>query len=390
MLQLILTRDPATGRARVDRLSSRKKQDESAEVAKVYYLAEGAANVVFCLEAVEDGSGNISDNLLLRLRKGKKAAGASDSQAPPAFASFAVTVKFLQEEVIPTLGASNVVGFVSVMMAPGSIDPLNDILSLAEAVGRRPSKRAGWLLEEQEEALLLENMQPGDKDDAFLLDFKPKWLQVSPSSPPNPRRCRTCANDIRTAKAPIKRFCPLALASGVPLEVSRVVNTLLPALPTKKNHWNLDQVRQALTQYFSDRNHGHALLRLLRKAQVENDQNGIINSPFPYNPNENIDSRVSTILKLAQEGDDKVCSISKSMTFRDVSFFIKISRSVSQEGVMSYSPQGKFSDFDVKVMTESKVRKWISDELSLFKYYNVDHTPPNENEVCILMRQPIQ
>jgi hypothetical protein len=384
---------PVSGTVQIARLSS---GENATTLAKVSFFAEGAANALFHFQAQNADTaalGVIPPSCLLRVRKGRWTPGASKAAAPPAFVDFKSMVKFLAEDILSALGNEQVVKHEVVELGPGIIDLLDDILKMAEVVGKREEKRRGWmLLEAQKEAFLIEDMAPKTGEDSILFDFKPKWLAQSPSAPTFSVRCRTCAHDVQKKKPLARRFCPLALQSGTIWGIRQAVDKLLASLPDDKQEWNVEDLRQELTQFFWQPHPARAALNKLKELQVENDPYGVMQLPQPKSDRSmKVGNVFGSMVDFAEQySGESSYPIAKAMTFRDCSFLIKIIKKSNPDKNSKYQFIAKLADFDVKIMNETKLKKWAADELSLIPYYTAGETPKTslEDEVCVLSIRP--
>jgi inositol-pentakisphosphate 2-kinase len=307
-------------------------------ITNVEFVAEGAANALFRVNTA--GPLPLQDRLegrLFRLRKGTQGFGVSGTR-PPDFVDLTMTVSFLCQVELE-LGEDNVVSHEVVGLDAGALGAFDNVLRRADA--NRDDKRRGWFLLDQHEVLILQDMTPSSTEDAILFDFKPKWLAQSPSAPPGAIRCRTCALDIRRQRPIEKRFCPLALGSGKVDSVKASCDVLLPSLTLE---WNREKILDELTAYFCGP--GHRILNKLRDLQVRNDPDGVV-----------------ALSKAQTRSSRTVEQIVKAMTFRDCSFLVKITKS------KGFQIEAKLADFDIKVLTEEKLSKWIEDEVSLTDLY---------------------
>lgn len=130
------------------------------------------------------------------------------------------------------------------------------------SMDRRPTKRHGIYLADDEHGLLVTDMTPGRKSPSYaealltldsgelseeVTQFKPKWLLPSPSAPPGSVRCRQCARVARLGAEmarqdpPItpNRFCPLDLVSEYSRDVELVALQMerSPAKAARLQRW---------------------------------------------------------------------------------------------------------------------------------------------------------
>ncbi|KAH6668961.1 inositol-pentakisphosphate 2-kinase [Halenospora varia] len=114
------------------------------------------------------------------------------------------------------------------------------------SLDRRPTKRHGIYLADDEHGLLVTDMTPGELSEE-VTQFKPKWLLPSPSAPPGSVRCRQCARVARLGAEMAKqdppitpnRFCPLDLVSEYSRDVELVASQMerSPAKAARLQRW---------------------------------------------------------------------------------------------------------------------------------------------------------
>lgn len=206
--------------------------------ARLVYLAEGGANVVYKIippgqhdpdddkmasaiaspgnptttttRGRESNQYNFFAGKLLRLRK------LIDSGTP-----YQETMRNFDSMVRPLFRDDELVDQMLIRLPRGFVAQCNDQLRADEACNRRPKSRHGVYLSSKEPfGLLITDMTPNAKTGACLWEFKPKWLLQSPSAPSDAKRCRTCAlremknHDARIAgESETHSFCPLDLVS---------------------------------------------------------------------------------------------------------------------------------------------------------------------------------
>jgi hypothetical protein len=370
---------------------------DSYSTAEVTFLAEGAANVLFRIK-VEDISvrhtfPKSDAGWLIRVRKGSASStdgslSTLQKNAPPTFVDFSVATDFLSRDVTRAFGTDHILPWKVIDIAAGTNHVFNEILLQMERSGGREEKRKGWLcLEHETRAFLIADMNPGPQDDAFLFEFKPKWLAQSPNAPPGATRCRTCAHNIKNNKPIARRFCPLALVSGREPLVRNCINQLLPSLPISTTHWDVENVQEELAQFFY-KSTGKILLDQLKQFQVANDPSGVLHlSPeMPqYLPTINLNGQSSPKEhQTTPSNHSGIQPLAKAMTFRDCSILIKIRMEPRSNGKKLIF-DARVADFDIKVMNQRKLQKWISDELSMMDYYLSQETAQNIHpEICYL------
>ncbi len=158
------------------------------------------------------------------------------------------------------------------------IDRCNRQLKADEQSGRRPAKRAGcYLAQDEPYGLLVSDMTPDLEKREVLIEFKPKWLVQSPTSPPGSRRCRTCALKVRRNAARRLKgekqeifLCPLDLASQDVSRVARAVDFLVRHSKAPKG--NVPELQQRLMGFFL----GNPLIARLKQLQRHFDPVGVL------------------------------------------------------------------------------------------------------------------
>ncbi|KAI5305046.1 surf-like protein [Ascosphaera pollenicola] len=155
---------------------------------KVLSYREGNANVLLKIDAPESSSSSSGSlkNMLLRLRKEKRASTRSTKQA---FRDFEIYIK-------PLFDPEDIVRQSLIKLLDDTVEQANQSL---DANVHRSKKRKGTYAANDQYGLLVENIIPpsfdasGDARQVDFLEFKPKWLVQSPSAPEDAKRCRTCA-----------------------------------------------------------------------------------------------------------------------------------------------------------------------------------------------------
>jgi inositol-pentakisphosphate 2-kinase len=297
------------------------------------YLAEGAANIVFLLHLPPSplstptdvdsyGPGTppptdlpipthpqVFSNKLLRLRKNIPSRVANAS-----------AVHFFQHTIAPLFAAENLISQDLIRLRPGMVEDWNGMLRQLEETKRRPEKRRGtYLTEEEEYGVLVTDMTA--REGETLIQFKPKWLSQSPMAPKDARRCRTCAlremrNQERASmgKETEGDFCPFDLISDDSADVARAVDVIA--------HKHYQDMRDRIVKFVQD----DELLGRLRKQQ----------SVFAE-----------------QEG-----KLTTTMTLRDCTVFLKVPTG-DREGKI----EARLGDLDLK--SEGKKAIWADLERRL-------------------------
>lgn len=148
---------------------------------------------------------------------------------------------------------------------------------------KRPEKRRGVYLADDEFGLLVEDQRPQEKGGAIGLEFKPKWLCQSPSAPEEARRCRTCAKRAMDhaksrgeEKEPGRKgFCPLDLVSDGEARVKQAVMGVLEVCKSGNLAGTITpDVMERLVHFFLT----SSLLHRLRSEQERLDPLGVFNT----------------------------------------------------------------------------------------------------------------
>ncbi|KAJ5776061.1 uncharacterized protein N7511_001072 [Penicillium nucicola] len=198
---------------------------------QLIYLAEGGANVIYRFATAgttrpKDPKGPLTaasdrpdqpsslparlQGKLLRLRK----ATAADI-------SYTEIVRNFDTIIRPLFAPEELVDQTLVQLPDGLLARCNEQLRAEEVAGSRPKKRhGGYLCLSEPFGLLITDMTTGGDLGATLAEFKPKWLNQSPSAPAAAHRCRTCAlREMKNSESLLlgqkeqRSFCPLDLVS---------------------------------------------------------------------------------------------------------------------------------------------------------------------------------
>ena len=330
--------------------------------ATMRYMAEGGANVIFKTQALQ--------GLLLRVRKHTATMSLNSHQVVDGY----------ERRIRPLFSPRYLLHQQSVRLGRDVTIRLQRALVDAEQDGIRPSKRHGeYLLHQSDDGerldynpgIIVQDLSPSVPSER-LLEFKPKWLIPSRSTPEKSRRCRTCAlREMRRAdETPPGRgdsnLCPLDLLSGKSY-------VLKPALQTL---WTVDQFRDEIDDKSDMCSNSNADLAPGSAA----DDMGILASTEQKN-----DTRIESFetefrrkvqpllgrLKALQAihchvglqdfdagADD---DISLAMTLRDCSVFVKIEASGEKVEILDV----KLADLDLKSTDRDKREKWINMERRL-------------------------
>lgn len=182
-------------------------QLDKSDCARLEYLAEGNANIVYSFKRVDN---NVLPqrvhHKLLRLRKDKPFIQRTECQ----FAT-------LQQKFVPLFKSENLVEQTLITLDQALIKGLNKELEENENTKSRKGLRHGDRLAMDEFGLLMTDMTA--RYGEFLFEIKPKWLLQSPDAPDGSKRCRTCALRLQRSHAATRGavtptpggFCPLSL-----------------------------------------------------------------------------------------------------------------------------------------------------------------------------------
>ena len=271
--------------------------------AKLEYIAEGAANIVYrfslpapspsieadaSLDDYEDGRSTpppselpalhydpIFHNKLLRLRKHL-----------PTTTSVLKSQEKFEQVIQPLIPSEYLVQQTLVKLPPALQANCNRSLQHMEEAGTRSRKRHGaYLAADAIYGTLVIDMTPAGNQGQVVIDFKPKWLVQSPSAPPGSKRCRTCAlramrrtsgklEDEPSCKPRIRPLpsclCPLDLVSEDPNRVHLAVKGILDhsKWPPSAREW----LAPRLTDYFT----ANPIIHLLRALQQRLDPTGVL------------------------------------------------------------------------------------------------------------------
>lgn len=260
------------------------------------YLGEGAANVVYRIcndpsrssTASDSGfaaivghiesrpsdldfinNSSVSEKRVLRLRK------ALPSAIPNVIAD-----RGYHEIIKPLLPPEYLCANELVTLDRKTIEACNSQLRRDEASGKRPSRRHGvYLAENEPQGLVLPDMSPDVSVGERLIEFKPKWLAQSPCAPPDAKRCRTCALRVQRNRArrlkgemPEVSFCPLDFVSKRKNRVHIAVHDLVAKhnLPPQES----ERLQRRLVRLL----HKNPLLGKLQQLQGDLDKDGVLNT----------------------------------------------------------------------------------------------------------------
>ncbi len=253
---------------------------------QLVYLAEGAANVVYRIRSLPLDLRSSADLIfesygpntpppteieplqidprlegkLVRLRK----KTVSTTPVAESQNHFEISIK-------PLFPSENLVQQILFQPSKDLLRDCNSRLREMERNGKRPAKRHGVYLAEDEMYGMLVTDMACNNDSFKFFEFKPKWLAQSPSAPPGSKRCRTCA--LRAMKkGPKPGLCPLNLMDKDKITTA-VCHILVPDLRQLQDysHTEMDMLGRIRDFLLTD-----PLLRRLRQLQMSKDPNGIL------------------------------------------------------------------------------------------------------------------
>ncbi|KAF4333573.1 inositol-pentakisphosphate 2-kinase [Fusarium beomiforme] len=296
----------------------------------VKMVGEGAANVVFELSIPE---GNLWANdfkgWLLRVAK-------APASGQPARFNYLKQQEFYAKQITPFLKAHAIQQQLVVLRHTNIIPQLNAFLRSIDH--QRKEKFRGSFISESNWGLLVEDMRVSDKKNSILIEFKPKWLNQSPSAPQGAIRCRQCAMELfnflrdpsPSRHTPEQKPCPLTLANpDAPADISSPFR-FAPKLATRAND---SMVRELLVKTAD-----HQVIRDLRWLQKLADTRG----------------------PLRAEKNDPMFSL--AMTVRDCTCFVQMN--LGPDVPPEERLRVRLGDFDLKD-TDMKFKRWTSAEKDL-------------------------
>ncbi|RFN46840.1 inositol-pentakisphosphate 2-kinase [Fusarium flagelliforme] len=292
-------------------------------------VGEGAANVVFEL-GIPEGNVRAKEfrGWLLRVAK-------APASGQPARFNYLKQQEFYAKQITPFLKTHAIQQQLVVLRNTNIISQLNAYLRSIDH--QRKEKFRGSFVSESNWGLLVEDMRISDPN-SKLIEFKPKWLNQSPSAPEGAIRCRQCAmelfNYIRdpspSRHTPEQKPCPLTLANpGAPPAISSPFR-FAPKLASKCND---PMVRELLAKTAD-----HQVIRDLRWLQNLADTKG----------------------PLYAEKNDPMFSL--AMTVRDCTCFVQMN--LGPDVPPERRLRVRLGDFDLKD-TDIKFKRWTSAEKDL-------------------------
>ena len=271
----------------------------SPSEARLEYLAEGAANVIYRILPPNSDPSTLADL--------HSENGGYDSDAPlpteipplqldpsllgklvrlrknlPSTAPVADSQNHFENMIRPLFRNENLVESTLFQPARESLKDCNSNLRKMERNCIRPIKRHGtYLAEDEKHGCLITDMSSLDKNTFKCFEFKPKWLVQSPSAPAGARRCRTCAlramkraNKSDTPDMSKAAFCPLNLVSIDKAKLAIFVDHILGMDPGRDRSRDngVSLTEHGLLMRFLYKN---PLLDKLRDLQLNLDPNGV-------------------------------------------------------------------------------------------------------------------
>ncbi|KAF4452552.1 Inositol-pentakisphosphate 2-kinase [Fusarium austroafricanum] len=295
-------------------------------------VGEGAANVVFELGIPEGNMwANDFNGWLLRVAK-------APASGQPARFNYLKQQEFYAKQITPFLKTHAIQQQLVVLRHTNIIPQLNAFLRSIDHL--RKEKFRGSFVSESNWGLLVEDMRVSDPKNSILIEFKPKWLNQSPSAPQGAIRCRQCAMELfnylrdpnPSRHAPEQKPCPLTLANpDAPVAISSPFR-FAPKLASKANN---PMVRELLAKTAD-----HQVIRDLRWLQKLADSKG----------------------PLQAEKNDPMFSL--AMTVRDCTCFVQMN--LGPDVPPEQRLRVRLGDFDLKD-TDIKFKRWTSAETDLIE-----------------------
>ncbi|KAK5109135.1 hypothetical protein LTR62_007497 [Meristemomyces frigidus] len=320
-------------------LSDFSSISDSATACSLEYLNEGGANLVFRITPA--GAKSLPEALsgrVLRLAKhSREEAAILDHDDQELGAHNPLSEEAQYRYWVKVLGDEAVLNHNVVRLSGSMKDLINSLLACAD---RSEHRRAhAWV--GGRTGFLVEDMTPQEGE--TLHEFKPKWLDQSPSAPRGATRCRTCALRAMRSVAgqstatDLQGFCPLYLFTP--------------------------RAKEALSKVFHDQaimdhitTELMPMLSTLRDYQRRHDEVGIVHVQRHAH----------------KQNEDELIKLGQAMTARDCTIYCLRRR----DG----SVKARIGDLDLKSCTQDKVEKWLLLEQKLINggWYE------GEDEVCLL------
>ncbi|KAI9723262.1 MAG: hypothetical protein M1812_001144 [Candelaria pacifica] len=326
-------------------VSSKERAPDDSDITKPYNPSAVAGRLT-------DHASFLTDGKLLRLGK-----------ALPSRVCNQQSHRFFHETLQTLFPAENLVSLDLIKLPGEVIDRCNEQLYDDERCGRRPAKRTGcYLAQDEPHGLLITDMTPDSDKQEVLIEFKPKWLVQSPTAPLGSRRCRTCAlraqrNSRHRSKGGMEEtfLCPLDLASQNLARVERAVGFLLPRSVSFEEdaHWP----SQRLVEFFLD----NLVIPRLQQLQWDFDPLGVLYA------------------------DVSSSQFLTATTLRDCTLYL---RQIPQAGQGPID--ARLGDLDLKSPEEGKAEYWRAVEQELIDggwYTGTENDPQANRSWCDLTRK---
>jgi inositol-pentakisphosphate 2-kinase len=285
-LDAVLAIDPSSSRLCVVEAPN----TPPAACFRIKYLSEGNANVIFAV------TGTVHGDKLLRVPK--VSCGRWTQPDPECVREFKSEDLLNQETVF----------------VPTSMYELLDVY-----LNQRQTKRLGRTRLYDGSlpsvaavpGLFVKDMRASNSSGQAAFHFKPKWLTQSPSAPKSSKRCRTCALQASQGSAKTTSHCPLALCSNQIDSVREQISNILDA---RFSRHAVHLYKEHLTHFFC-KELGYHTLQKLGDLQATNDPHGVLS----YEKNQKISLETQQMEYVAMR------KLSKAMTFRDCTIYVRIS-----------------------------------------------------------------
>ncbi|KAH8848098.1 hypothetical protein MCOR27_000264 [Pyricularia oryzae] len=302
----------------------------------VKYVGEGMANVVFSFPEAQDSM----RDLLIRVPK--DVTGDHEE-----------IHKHWCENVYPLFESRDLVPqyLVKIEGQDDILVRLRSELEAAETKGQRKSKMKGTKIKTDiRTAMLIHDMRPRN-DNEILIEFKPKWLEQSPTAPKDATRCRNCAREAyRNNKKGTSDsiLCPLRFMDRAgEVSMARVKEFITKGLDISSGSPAAITLEKWLRE--------NTLLPHLHDAQVSNDSTGVLEPKDQF-------------------------KLGLAMTLRDCTCYVRLSR----QGSSIEKVEARLGDLDLKDQT-TKLDYWRDMELELQEQgYYLSNEKPQQKTDCLL------
>ncbi|EHA52909.1 hypothetical protein MGG_05177 [Pyricularia oryzae 70-15] len=302
----------------------------------VKYVGEGMANVVFSFPEAQDSM----RDLLIRVPK--DVTGDHEE-----------IHKHWCENVYPLFESRDLVPqyLVKIEGQDDILVRLRSELEAAETKGQRKSKMKGTKIKTDiRTAMLIHDMRPRN-DNEILIEFKPKWLEQSPTAPKDATRCRNCAREAyRNNKKGTgdSILCPLRFMDRAgEVSMARVKEFITKGLGISSGSPAAITLEKWLRE--------NTLLPHLHDAQVSNDSTGVLEPKDQF-------------------------KLGLAMTLRDCTCYVRLSR----QGSSIEKVEARLGDLDLKDQT-TKLDYWRDMELELQEQgYYLSNEKPQQKTDCLL------